>query len=347
MSINNGQKFERLVAALHFAEARGAEVRWNDTIKGRQFDVTVRFKHGLHQYLTVIECKDYSRKVPVEKVESFVTKYRDINANKAVMVSSSGFQVGCLDVANRHGITLLTLREVLNNPVDFDPKDLKPALNIYNVTLFSPDRSEDFRLEEWGGRLAYLMNNIEININGEVVKLNNVINKWQIQCPWKFGEAEMEFKLEFSDLATAKIPFEGELKVLGVQFTCKIVEAIVTNKPYFDNHIRESLATNYELVDEKGSTYYSAPFVGLPLGCGNKVREGAFYSIPSLEMYYYCAKNDGKQVSWVLVESYQHGQLLRAKITQDIEYSWAYVEVTDLKTIQRLRLLYEDYQSLN
>jgi hypothetical protein len=110
----NWKKFERLVAAIHHAETQGATVIWNDTIHGRQFDVTLRFKMGLHDYLTVIECKDYAYRVPVEKVDAFVTKARDANANKAVLVSSNGYQSGCSAVAARHGIKLLTLDEKID-----------------------------------------------------------------------------------------------------------------------------------------------------------------------------------------------------------------------------------------
>jgi len=48
-----------------------AQVKWNDSINGRQFDVTLRFRKGLYDYLTVIECKDYSSSVPVGEVEAF------------------------------------------------------------------------------------------------------------------------------------------------------------------------------------------------------------------------------------------------------------------------------------
>ncbi len=47
------KKFERLVAAIHSAEQKGASVKWNDAINGRQFDVTIRFKEGFYDYLTV------------------------------------------------------------------------------------------------------------------------------------------------------------------------------------------------------------------------------------------------------------------------------------------------------
>ena len=82
MSDKKWKMFERIVAAIHVAEQRGATVQWGETIKGRQFDVTVRFKHGLYEYLTVVECKDYGRPVPAEKVDALVTKSRDAAATK-------------------------------------------------------------------------------------------------------------------------------------------------------------------------------------------------------------------------------------------------------------------------
>jgi hypothetical protein len=99
-------QFERLVAAIHLAESEGGQVNWNEKINGRQFDVTLRFKFGFHEYLTVIECKDCSSKVPVEKVEALVAKARDANGNKAIMVSSNGYHLGCYHVAQRHGLNL-------------------------------------------------------------------------------------------------------------------------------------------------------------------------------------------------------------------------------------------------
>ena len=67
MTGNSGKwkNFERLVTAIHKAADAGAEVRWNETIAGRQFDVTIRFRKGLYEYLTVVECKNRAKPVSV------------------------------------------------------------------------------------------------------------------------------------------------------------------------------------------------------------------------------------------------------------------------------------------
>ena len=44
MSEKKWQKFERVVAAIHLAQAKGASVTWDEHIDGRQFDVVIRFK---------------------------------------------------------------------------------------------------------------------------------------------------------------------------------------------------------------------------------------------------------------------------------------------------------------
>ena len=111
MDFPNWEEVELLTAALHHESSERATVTWNDKIGGRQFDVTVRFSKGGYKYLTVVECKDEKAKLAVKEVEAFVTKSRHVYANKAVMVSTSGYQSGGIDVAQREGVVLLNLEE--------------------------------------------------------------------------------------------------------------------------------------------------------------------------------------------------------------------------------------------
>lgn len=82
---------ERFVAAIHKLEAGGAEIHWGEKINGREFDVTVRVRDGEQVRLTVIECRDLSKRVSVEAVEAFITKAADANAAHAIMVSGITF----------------------------------------------------------------------------------------------------------------------------------------------------------------------------------------------------------------------------------------------------------------
>lgn len=112
------KRFEKIVAGVHMLQAQGAEVRFNDRIRGkktnssRQIDVSIRFKEAFYDYLTIIECKDTGRKVEVGEVEAFSKKMEDVGARHGVMVSPHGFQKGGIGTAEFEKIELFTLKEI-------------------------------------------------------------------------------------------------------------------------------------------------------------------------------------------------------------------------------------------
>ncbi|PYS25085.1 MAG: hypothetical protein DMF72_02855, partial [Acidobacteria bacterium] len=151
--------FERIVAAIHMAEQKGATVRWNETINGRQFDVTVRFKHGLYEYLTVIECKDYANPVSAEKVDALVTKFRDVGADKAIMIVSSGFQSGAIEVAKRHHIQLFSLRKLSETEENSIVDALLPVLWVHRFRFEFDGGKQELAIPEEPGVLRLFLRN--------------------------------------------------------------------------------------------------------------------------------------------------------------------------------------------
>lgn len=266
--------FERIVAAIHHAESQGGTVVWNDTIQGRQFDVTVRFKFGLHEYLTVIECKKYlTKKIPVEKIDAFATKARDANANKAVVVSSNGYQSSCFDVANRHGIKLLTLNKKINTNVNELIADVTPALSVYDVRLKIANSSKYYTLEDIGGKLHYLMNNTKIE-SGEISQSpNQIIYEWQMTGPNLLTDNVNDINIPFPDNTFANIPNEDPVQITALHFKCKFIEAFVSKGPFIDNHMRAELNTSYELVDEVGNVTHSINPSDLKIGFDTKLEQ--------------------------------------------------------------------------
>jgi hypothetical protein len=116
------EKLEVVIEAVHSFLAPGAEIRRNQKLQGksgqeRQLDVTISQHAGPIPIFIVIECKRYRRPVGIEKVESFVTKLRDVNGSVGVMISSSGFTAGARAAADQHNIHLKTYREA--NETDF------------------------------------------------------------------------------------------------------------------------------------------------------------------------------------------------------------------------------------
>jgi hypothetical protein len=336
MSNTDWKKFERLVAAIHYTETQGAIVTWNDLINDRQFDVTLRFKAGLHDYLTVIECKDYKNKVPAEKIDALVTKAKDVNANKAVFVSSNGYQSGCFAVAARHGIRLLTLDEKIDVDVSKIASELIPALNIFNVRFILQDGS-DYILEDECGRLAYLMNQIMLTISGRKTTTNAYLSSWRVRISDLQIEKEYEQVLTFPKGTVATVPYEGEIEPKQIKFSYKLTKAFIAKGPAIDTHVLEGIGTSYELTDENGHVIRKLSAQEINLGFDTKLKAEKFYFIPSLHNYYYCEKIENNRAHLILIESYQFGMLLQAELVQETKYSIYYVEVTDKKRLERLK----------
>lgn len=342
MSNPNWKKFERLVAAIHQAETQGAVVTWNEKIQGRQFDVVLRFKAGLHDYLTVVECKEYKGKIPVEKIDAFVTKARDINASKAVFVSSSGYQSGCFEVAARHGVKLLALDEKVDVNIADLAAEIIPALNIYHVR-FILKNGKEYVLEDEGGRLAYLMNNTSLYISGNKTTPNSFLGSWSPNVAELEPEAEYEQVFLFPKGTQAAVPYEEEIEPHEIKFCYKLTKAFVPKAPTLDTHLLEGLGTSYELTDESGSVIRKIPSGEVLLGFDTKLEPGKFYYAPRIHNHYYCEKIEGDLVHFILIESYQFGMLIQARMTQKIQYSTHYVEVDDKKRLLRLEKMLSQF----
>lgn len=295
----------------------------------------------MHEYLTVIECKDYSGKVPVEKIDAFVTKARDAQASKAIIISSNGFQSGCIEVAERHGLELLVLKESTDVSIPELIEKITPALNISRIRFSIANSKKEYELEDWGGRLAYLSRHSEIIVSATSKTLGQLIHEWQItQTLIELGR-QNEINLPLPDGTILKIPYESPISVSALKFNCTVIEAAIPKAPILDNHIIAQLHTTIELRDPKGALKHSAPLASLELGFDKPVEAGKFYEQPIVFSRYYCSQIDGEIISWTLLESYQHGHLFQAKYTQMKKEAKHYVEVIDEKIINRLRKMLE------
>lgn len=341
MKTPNWKKFERVVAAIHRVQASGGDVRWNDTIDGRQFDVTVRFKFGVHEYLTVIECKHYSGRVSVETIDAFVTKARDAKANKAVLVSSNGYQAGCFEVAARHGVSLLVLSESVAEDVAKFTGEFTPAINVYRVELVL-DTGQTFELDEEAGRLPYLMRHTKLKGEPGVSSTQEVLDRWQRSRPALSFDTESDAEIKLAAGTRAFVPYEGEFGVQALRFRYKLVNAQIVLPSGLDPRIQDSLSTEYQLTDEGGNVLQTAKLRDLPLSAENSVEPEKFYSQAN-GFHYYCYKVLDQMVTWIAIETYQHGHLAQATLTQKIEYSKYFFEVTDAKTLMRLNRMLQSY----
>jgi len=337
-----GRQLERLVAAIEAAQSQGAVVTWDDGIGGRQFDVTVRFKFGLHSYLTVIECKQYNSKVSVDKIDALVTKARDAKANKVIMVSTKGFQTGCHAVAERHGVQLLVVTEKSETTPEELAAKLSPALKLFDMRFVAPSGTE-LPLEDWGGRLAYLMKRSKVYAAGQVLSPDDLVQRWQVSHPAVVPGHVTAIELPLPAGSQFEEPHEDAVDVVALRFKCEFVEIGYTSGPVLDVHLQASLKRRVEIQDGDGRLIHGSPLASIPMGFDTTLEPGEFYEVPSLFTRYYCEKIEGDMVSWIVIESYQFGGLVQARIRQKLKYRTDYVPVVDACVRKRLQRLLDRY----
>lgn len=113
-----GRDLELLVAELEsLLGSTAATIRSPDYIVGRsrarrEVDVSVRARVGSSELLVVLECRDRQSRQGIEWIEQLAVKARDVRADRAIAVSSSGFSEGARETAEREGIELRSIEEL-------------------------------------------------------------------------------------------------------------------------------------------------------------------------------------------------------------------------------------------
>ncbi|MCX5817896.1 MAG: restriction endonuclease [Proteobacteria bacterium] len=330
--------FEKLVTAIHVAEGRGAEVFWDKKINGRQFDVVIKFKHGFYEYLTVIECKNYANPISVEKVEAFVTKSQDANADKAIVVSSSGFQEGCFNVAKIHNVELYTLNEISKIPDKLLSSQLTPALNIYDVEL-TLSKGKKVKLPKESNKFTYFIYNSVIYQGEKTCSIQALIEKELRKNVAIPKQVEQILHIAVDLPCRVSIPTiidNAQLSKITLKYKLIIGRPLKSNQN-LDLHVARKLFTNYEYKDVLKGTKIEVEGSKLRIGIDTTLQPGKFY-INNLGFYYYCDSLDGTIATVYLVESYQHGRLLQTGRFQiETKHADHYLEVTEKHDIKRLK----------
>ena len=302
--------------------------------------MTIRFRRGLYEYLTVIECKDYEKPVPVEKVEAFVTKSSDVKAHYAVMASASGFQEGAQRVAIKHNMTLIHVTD--SSDIDLSVFGAQwggttDAFHVESVELEYAD-GERKQLPAASNAMTYYVNQILLQCGPERGSLNDLIQHHT--HPFPGGEIDV--------YRNHAIPCSSGTRVIGPE------DGEIPLKPLACVHVRVGMTkakviTGPAMVDP----YLLVPDVkvrnvgtgdqrmfrqrDLEFGVNNVFAAGQFYEQPQMASYYYCDSVNDDLAHLYLVESFQHGHLLQAEFTVKTEFATRYIPVSDKVVIERLQ----------
>ena len=334
------KQFEVVVAALHHSSSSGGTVTWDEKINGRQFDVTVRFTHSVHDYLTVIECRDYKAAVPVSDVEAFVTKAKGARANKAVVVSASGFQSGAVDVAQREDVVLLTVTERYEDPVVPADAEKVVAANVHEVAVRFDDGSQIQFAD--GPKLQYLVGHTHIfEPDGVWQSVDEVLDTW-VQERVMDGDSEQLYSIGFPSGSAFRDEEGNRLSGISeLTFRARYMDASRSKSVApLDFQLQQALARKYGLARGDGSVVVESFFTDLSMGLWSSVEVGKYYADPALGFFYRCEGRSAGLVTWFLVESYQHGKLLQARFTAKAKHDDRYVPVTDKGKLVELNRLY-------
>lgn len=195
MSTNNGKEYERIVQNFYQAFVDNdtsklglntISVQHNVELKGKsgnihQIDVFWSFELAGTTYTTIVEAKDWAKRIPKEKLHSFKALLDDIPGSpKGIFVSKVGFQEGAVAYAQMHGIELMTLDKEHSNVYNIH---ICSFVTYYeNVMLFIDDeqlnesKANQKVLKEYCADLNYEDTTL-FNPDNDIVYLRNLMYK--------------------------------------------------------------------------------------------------------------------------------------------------------------------------
>ena len=120
--MNNGKEYEEFVQSVQniilqgYSELQNIKFERNVFLKGksgveREFDVVATYVYNNIPHTLIIECKDYKKKISLEKLDALQGKMLDFPKFEAMLVSKSGFQTGVLQKAAFYNVLILRIRK--------------------------------------------------------------------------------------------------------------------------------------------------------------------------------------------------------------------------------------------
>ncbi|MBN1201711.1 MAG: restriction endonuclease [Anaerolineae bacterium] len=154
-----GRDLEILVATVErMLSGTDIEIKSPDKIEGinskslREVDVSLRANVGSLQVLVIIEVRDRKNTEDVTWIEQLATKKEDVQASKAVAVSSSGFSGGAKNTADKLGIELRSIEQITTEAISswfhLSNLEVRPP-PILSGVLLGTDDSVNQDLENW------------------------------------------------------------------------------------------------------------------------------------------------------------------------------------------------------
>jgi hypothetical protein len=333
------KRFERLTAALHALQTRGAIVRWNDHINDYQIDVSIRFNIGQSAHLHIIECRDHRRPVSRDDVAAFCVKVEETNARRGTFVSAAGFQSGARTLAKKRGIELFTLEEVTEDwPAQVEVVIPTPFVRILDVHIQTRGANA-WRLVSHGRLAQFLSHARFVGRNDNVLTVDSVVQQLvPADWPGRTGRWGVQMNLR-GDWALHFL----EAPTVPIGAILVTVETISGSVSVRVRQTEEQAPTRVEYSDTDTTSSTVVAAKDLPYGLDTVLEPGRFYVDVAGNDFFCEAITDGL-VDLILLASRQQQKQLWAHVQVcPSNIQGRFVEVTDAVSLGRLRLAYDTW----
>lgn len=161
MAKNTGKDYEKFVQSLYqailtsenmgFGSQKNIIVETNKKLVGnnnieREFDIYWEYELAGIIYKTVIECKDYNKKVSLEKIDALDSKIRDFPNLRGIFATKKGYQTGAEIKAKEKQIELLIVREQNDTDWTLNGEPLLKEIHI-QMNAILPARILEFNIK--------------------------------------------------------------------------------------------------------------------------------------------------------------------------------------------------------
>lgn len=332
--------YATLRAAIQLAEARGAIVKWNDSVDDLQFYATIRIRRGSCVYLLVVDCIEIETPLGVEAIEAFAAKSKAAKAQMAFLATMYDHTQEAATFAVRNGIRLLTHDNIPSHLAEEICAYFEPVINVRDFRFERTDGNGDIVVPEEPELLKYFMQEMAIESSNLQTVPERIVNDQYATLAAKANGSPQWCRVLFPQNVTIRHPNTGHrTSVKAFRFMFQLMSA-------HDLARKDGLGVDPYLID---SDLVEAIHRRNPSADPNKVKNGfdthfkvgAYYYNPRFRFSYYCEAIKKSLARMMLVESYQAGQLIQARLRVPLSASSKFIEITDLAEIARLKTMYE------
>jgi hypothetical protein len=336
------RKFRNLETAIEMAQQRGTNVKWGENLNGTQFDAILVAPYSNAKYRIAIKCVDSTTPVTRQEVLEFAGITEGVGINLAILVSLSGFDEACRNLTQECGIRLLTSDAVNATPAEVLTRAFDLVLHYYDFHFHLQQKNRRLAIPEEPGVLKMFFEDLRIQGPAIETNLEGLLNKARSDVGPRATGKQERFYIPFSEGTVIIHPNTGQQTlVTGFSFTYWLMsqsELARTEGLGSDPFLNET-SVREELIKRNPAAEAAQIETGFP----TLLQVGKYYYNPRLQFSYICERRKKKDCLVVLLESYQAGHLVQARIVLTRDQSKQFVEVTEKAELERLSKLYERF----